>query len=70
MTPTQKRNLIKWPLVVMFRIPILLPLVALARLGEKAEALGEFLSPYLPSVDREPPHLRTEPASTLESDNG
>jgi hypothetical protein len=54
MTPQRKRNLYRAPLVILIRVPIMLPLWALVHVGEWAEALGSWLSLYLPGFEREP----------------
>lgn len=53
MTPARKRNLIRAPFVLLVRAPILFPLWCLSRIGEAAEAAGEWLSSYLPGFERE-----------------
>jgi hypothetical protein len=53
MTPQRKRNLIRAPFVLFIRAPIMLPLWALIRIGELAEAAGGWLNLYLPGFERE-----------------
>lgn len=45
-------NLLVAPLVILIRMPVMIPLVALARLGEMADALSDFLNGVLPSFLR------------------
>jgi hypothetical protein len=61
MTPTRKRNIIRAPLVVLTRIPIMVPLFLLylfCRLveiiGDRVEELGDWLSERLPMFEKEP----------------
>lgn len=53
MTPARKRNLMKLPLVLLIRLPILLPLWLLIRLGAAAESAYDAIEYKLPGLDRE-----------------
>jgi hypothetical protein len=60
MTPARKRNLIRAPLVVLTRIPIMAPLFLLylfcrlvEALGDRVEELGDWLNERLPMFEKE-----------------
>lgn len=53
MTPERKRNLLKLPIVLFIRIPILLPFFVLSRIGEHAERIGGWIGRYIPALERE-----------------
>lgn len=53
MTPERKRNLLVLPVIIFVRIPLLLPFWILARIGEGADAAGEFISRRLPGWNKE-----------------
>lgn len=53
MTRARTRNLLRAPIVLLIRVPILLPLWCLSRIGSAAEAAGEWLSSRLPGFERE-----------------
>lgn len=46
------RNILMAPIVLLVRTPILLPLWLLARVGERAEEIGDWLSGVLPGFKR------------------
>lgn len=52
MKPSTKHNLIVALPVLLIRVPVLLPLWVLYRLGELAELAYELLSPHLPGFRR------------------
>jgi len=47
------RNIAVLPVVLLVRMPLLLVLLALVRVGAAAEATGEFLGCWLPGLDDE-----------------
>lgn len=53
MTPARKKNLKKLPLVLLLRLPLMLPLLVLFRLGNAAEWLFDILDSHLPGLDTE-----------------
>lgn len=48
MKKSTRRNILISPIVLLIRLPILVPFWLLARIGERAETIGEWLSYYLP----------------------
>ena len=44
------RNAMMFPLVLLCRAPIMLPLITFARIGGLAEAIANAISPYLPAL--------------------
>lgn len=53
-TPTLRRNILIAPLVLLIRIPIILPLVALYHAGQWAVTAIGFVGPFLPGFKRDP----------------
>lgn len=51
MTPRCRKNLLKLPVVLFIRVPILLPFYILSRVGERAERIGEVIGRHLPGFD-------------------
>lgn len=54
MTPAMKRNLIRAPIVLIIRLPIMLFLTAIVMAGEAAESIGERLGQFFPAFEDEP----------------
>ncbi len=54
MTPERLRNLRKLPIVLLVRLPILLPFYILSRVGEIAETVGQMIARRLPAFEEEP----------------
>jgi hypothetical protein len=52
MSPKYKHNLLVAPIVLLVRLPLLLPLWLLARIGELAEGAGEAIGGALPGFRR------------------
>lgn len=52
LSPIAKHNIRVAPIVLLVRLPLLLPLWLIARLGEKAEKAGEAVSGALPGFKR------------------
>jgi hypothetical protein len=52
-SPTTKRNLIRAPLVLLIRLPIMLPLWLIFKAGQGAEAIMEAIRHKLPGFERE-----------------
>lgn len=53
MTPERKHNLLVAPVVFLVRVPILLPFMVLAILGDWAERAGAWIGGYLPTLKQE-----------------
>lgn len=53
MTPERKHNLLVAPVVFLVRVPILLPFMLLAILGDWAERAGRWLGDKLPALKQE-----------------
>lgn len=53
MSPARKRNLLRLPIVIFVRIPLLLPFWLLSRLGEYAEKFGDWVGRCIPGFERE-----------------
>ena len=52
-SPARKRNLLRLPIVIFVRIPLLLPFWLLSRLGEYAEKFGDWVGRCIPGFERE-----------------
>lgn len=47
-------NWLLLPLVVLVRLPVMLPLLFVAKAGEMAEAVGDMVGPWLPGFRHNP----------------
>lgn len=53
MTPVRRRNLLRAPIVLLVRVPLLVPLAMLSAIGAAALAASVWLSWRLPAFERE-----------------
>lgn len=53
MTPVRKRNLMRAPSVLLLRVPLVLPLYLIWRVGECSEKALDWLDDRIPGFERE-----------------